>query len=368
MIGRAAMLVAMLVAMLAANAAIAQAPLRIWSIDAEGGAATLFVTPEGHSLLIDAGWPAGLGGPSPAPEVPSPPRAPGTAAAILAAAKAAGITRIDYLLITHYHVDHVGGVPGLAAAIPIGTYLDHGPNREAPAPGGAAPERVATAPATLYPAYLALAEKATHRIVAAGESIGIDGLTLTAVNADRKVISTPLPAAGQAGVDCASFAPKQADGGEENAHSLGVVLSYGKARILAIGDTTWNVEHQLVCPRNRIGKIDLMMSTHHGSAFSNSPSFVRSVRPTVILVNNGETKGGDAEVLDTYHAVVGTDPVWQLHSAVRSPGKDGAADHIANLAGKLDAARPLLASVTADGAVTLINPRNGVSKTYPKAR
>ena len=89
--------------------------LQIYFVDVEGGQATLFVTPDGDSLLIDTGWP-GFDGRD--------------ADRIVAAAKAAGIGKIDYVLITHFHMDHVGGAPQLAERIPIGTFIDHGENRE----------------------------------------------------------------------------------------------------------------------------------------------------------------------------------------------------------------------------------------------
>src|SRR5260370_32299028 len=89
--------------------------LQIYFVDVEGGQATLFVTPAGQSLLIDTGWSANEGR---------------DADRIAAAAKKAGISKIDYVLITHFHNDHVGGAPQLAARIPIGTFIDHGENRE----------------------------------------------------------------------------------------------------------------------------------------------------------------------------------------------------------------------------------------------
>ena len=90
-------------------------PLQIYFIDVEGGQATLIVTPLGQSLLIDTGWPGYEGR---------------DADRILAAAHQAGIKQIDYVLITHYHRDHVGGVPQLVDGIKVGTFVDHGPNLE----------------------------------------------------------------------------------------------------------------------------------------------------------------------------------------------------------------------------------------------
>src|SRR5215471_14776150 len=97
--------------------------LLIDAIDVEGGAATLYITPEHQSLLIDTGWPADLGA-----------KDPDSAQRIIAAARRHGLSKLDYVLITHYHVDHVGGLPELLSQFPVGTILDHGPNREVPPP------------------------------------------------------------------------------------------------------------------------------------------------------------------------------------------------------------------------------------------
>src|SRR4051812_39190835 len=90
-------------------------PLQIYFIDVEGGQSTLVVSPAGQSLLIDTGWP-GFDGRD--------------ANRIMAAAKSAGVKKLDYVLITHFHRDHVGGVVQLADRMPIDTFVDHGPNKE----------------------------------------------------------------------------------------------------------------------------------------------------------------------------------------------------------------------------------------------
>src|ERR1700761_5247390 len=96
-------------------ASAALKPLQIFFIDVEGGQSTLFVTPGGESLLVDTGWPG---------------NAFRDANRIVAACKLAKVKKIDYLLITHFHMDHVGGVPQLVAKMPVGTFIDHGENRE----------------------------------------------------------------------------------------------------------------------------------------------------------------------------------------------------------------------------------------------
>ena len=94
-----------LAALLAAVAVVAQSArttLDIYLIDVEGGNATLFVSPAGESLLIDTG----NGGPGAARD----------ADRIVAAARDAGVTRIDHLITTHYHGDHFGAMARRARA------------------------------------------------------------------------------------------------------------------------------------------------------------------------------------------------------------------------------------------------------------
>ena len=149
--------------------------LKVFFVDVEGGQATLFVTPAGESLLIDTGWP-GNGGRD--------------ADRIVAVAKQAGLKKIDYVLLTHYHDDHVGGVPQLVARIPVGTFIDHGPNREID--GGVTQHG--------YEAYQAvLAKGSAKRILAKpGDVLPIDGLKVTVISADGELIVAPLPAGGEA--------------------------------------------------------------------------------------------------------------------------------------------------------------------------
>lgn len=349
-----------------ATPAVAQ-ELRIIAVDVDGGAANLFITPGGKSLLIDTGFPAGLGGPRPGPGEPAPPPRPSSAARIVAAAHAAGLTRIDQVVISHYHTDHVGGVFDLLPLIPIGGFIDHGPNRE-PLPAGTTPAQAANAPATLYPRYLAAIAGRPHRVMKAGDRIVLDGLELTAVNSDGEVAPPPRGAgAGGPGVDCADTTSSDRIGGEENPRSLGLVLRWGRARILSGGDTTINVENRLVCPIDRVGPIDLMFADHHGSETSNSPNFVATLRPRVVIVSNGPTKGGDAVVLDRLRALPGLEGLWQLHFATRSPASNTPPERIANIDPSTD--HGLTMTVGRDGAISVRNDREGAAAVrYPPRR
>jgi competence protein ComEC len=344
-------------------AAAAPATLRIISIDTEGGAATLYVTPQGHSLLIDTGFPT-----RPArPGDPTPPSLPNGPGRIVAAAKAAGLSRIDYVLITHYHIDHIGGMKELIAAMPVGTVLSHGPNREK-IPPGEQPEKILIDPETIYPPFLQTVAGLKQRVIKPGEALKIDDLLITAADSDGAVPARPLAGKGIPVADCstATSPPDADDGGEENARSLGIVATWGKARILALGDTTWATENKLVCPRDLIGPIDLMMADNHGTANAGNPNLLYTVKPTVFVFNNGPRKGADAATLASVAGAPFVKGMWQLHFATRSPDKNGPADQIVNPDGP-DAAHPLQIAVDKDGTIAVTNPRTGATTSYPQA-
>jgi competence protein ComEC len=340
----------------AAQAAGDGRPLRIVAIDVEGGAATLYVTPQGHSLLIDSGWPAGMGGGD---------AATSSAQRIVTAAKAADVTRIDYLLISHYHADHVGGTVELLSALPVGTVIDHGPNRE-PIPQGADLQRVAGAAATLYPKYLEAIGSRPHRVMRPGETLEVDDMTVTAVDSDAKILGAPLPGGGARGNGCADATTSDEIGGEENQRSLGVLISWGRARILSLADTTWNVENRLVCPRNLIGRVDLMFADNHGSDNANSPVLVNTVQPRVVVFSNGPTKGAGPRSYATAVASGRIEAVWQIHFAEQHPDRNARPAHVANLAGESDAMHPLRIAVLKNADLTITNPRTGASFDYPR--
>jgi competence protein ComEC len=316
----------------------AAATLEIYAIDVEGGQATLFVSPSGESMLVDTGWP-GFNGRD--------------ADRICAAARAAGVTRLNYVVITHYHLDHVGGVEALAARIPIGTFVDHG-------------KSVETGPGAddLYGAYVKVRDPASHLIVRAGDRIPIEGIDVQVVSSAGQVIDRPLLAAGALNPYCGISPHRQPDP-TEDAQSVGMVISFGKFHILDLGDLTWNKELTLVCPRNNLGSVDVYLTTHHGQSQSNPTAIVDALKPRVAITDNGATKGGSEEALHTIRTSPGIEDVWQLHYSQNATKETNAPEpFLVNVDGDAPASW-IKVSASFDGSFTVTNSRNGMSKTYP---
>jgi beta-lactamase superfamily II metal-dependent hydrolase len=339
--------------------------LRIVLPDVEGGAAVLFVTPEGKTLLIDTGWPPGIGGPRPVPGAPAPPPMPSSADRIAAAAASLGVKKIDYLVMTHYHVDHVGGVQALLTKLPVGTFIDHGPNRQEPPPN-ATPRRLAFAPSTLYPKWVAAYQGHEHITAQVGQRLDIGSMHIQFVTSDGHVPDAPLPGAGQQNPFCAGVQPTSRNGGEENARSVGMLITFGKTRILDLGDLTWNKEMELLCPANKIGKVDVYFVTGHGMDLSSSPP-TAALAPLVALMQNGPKKGGDEAVIKTVDSYPDLKGFWRVHYSVRYPDLNGDPNYIANLNSAPDQGYSIGLDITPGGNITVTNARNKFSKTY-KAR
>ncbi len=274
-----------------AVAQTAPKPMSIYYIDTEGGMSVLYVAPTGESLLIDTGNPGDR-----------------DVDRIMAAINDAGLKQLDYVMITHYHVDHIGGFKALYDKIPMKHFIDHGVSKNTfeQVPGFE----------KWYDEMTAKAGPGARAIVKPGDKIPVKGLNVTVVASATQVLKTPMkgePGAGKPNPECATY-KKQAENTDlDNAQSVATVIEYGKFRTINMGDFVYNLEGDLMCPNNPIGTIDLYLTAHHGIDQSGSAALVHALQPRVAVMHNGTRKGGALPVYQVLHTSPGLEDIWQLH-------------------------------------------------------
>lgn len=315
--------------------------LDIYWIDTEGGAATLIVTPSGQSMLVDTG--------NPGPDDRDPKR-------IFEVTKAIGLQKIDMLVTTHYHGDHVGGAPALARMIPIEKFYDHGDSIEAS-------NNAQTA--KLWQDYQKISE-GKRVIVKPGDKIPLKDVNVTVVTANGEVLTKPING-GRANDYCKDAQQKDTDK-TENGRSTGFLLTYGKFKFLDVGDLTWDREMMQACPVNLVGTVTLFQATHHGfvNGISGAPAMVWAAKPQVVVVNDGPRKGLEGNTFEVIGKIPGIEDVWQVHRALKNDAAHNTQEQLtANLEDTADCkGRWIKASIASDGKFTLTNSRNQFNKTY----
>lgn len=265
-----------------------------------------------------------------------------------------GKKRIDYFLTSHFHTDHVGGLPELARIVPIDRFVDHGDSVEQDNERGKA----------LWDSYLAVAE-GKRMTVNPGDKLPLKATDFLFVAARGKFLSKPLGNA-KANPLCAGAELKEVDEGE-NGKSVGFLVRVGKFEFLDLGDLSWNFEHELACPVNLLGEIDLYQVTHHGMHMSGAPQHINAIKPRVAVMNNGHRKGGRPETYETLMKSPRLEDLWQIHKALVPDGAPNPDEKmIANMEAtdEGDKGHWIKASVDKKGNFTITNSRNGFSKTY----
>jgi competence protein ComEC len=334
--------------------------LSIYYIDTEGGQSTLFVGPTGQSLLVDTGN-AGdrdLG-------------------RIVDTLKTAGVRQIDHMWTTHYHGDHVGALLALAKQFPVMHFYDHGK----PHPN----DRIVSA------AFLSSYEELSQgkrTIVKPGDKVQMTGLDITTVASANQFTRSNLAGGGRQNAACTGVQQKDESGymDPDNGESAGFVLTYGRFRTIDLGDLTWNGELDLMCPVNRIGTVDVYLTSHHGLEKSGAPALVHALQPRVAVMNNGTRKGGTPDAFRVLYDSPGLEDLWQLHWSYNVGLDNAPAVFLANVDDNATVANVLTAqqqaprggggaaahspaylikvSAQRDGTFTVTNTRNGFSKTY----
>ena len=331
--------------------------LDIYWIDVEGGASTLIVAPSGESLLIDTGWTVG----------------DRDAKRILAAAEDAGLKKIDYLLISHWHADHVGGLAALSKLIPIGRFFDHG-------------DAIEKENQQWLDSYKTASAGGKRTVVNPGDRIPIKGVQTLVVSSNQQILPSAVNGGGPNPL-CAN-AEQKAPVAPENQRTVGMLLTYGKFKFLDLIDLDWEKEMELACPLNKLGQVTLYQTSRHGSFDgAGAPALLGAIRPQVVVMNNGPRKGmGQVDnnvksvtPLGTKTApyernsylrlakLPGIEGIWQEHLSLldKDPSHNTAENMIANLEDTAECqGHWIKASVAPDGKFSVTNSGNGFSKTY----
>ena len=310
--------------------------LDIYVIDVEGGKSVLFVSPSGQSMLFDVGWPASA-------------KRQSSTDRIVEVARAAGLKQIDLLVVSHFDVDHMGDVPELVGKFPVRKLLDHG----------------AISSGERMKAYAAIREKFGATVLKPGDKIPIRGVDMQVLSAAGNLITKPLRGAGAKNPLCETY--KQAaviERDVEDNRSIGLLITFGKFRMLDLADLEAHHSHNLVCPTNLIGSVDVYNLNVHGQFKGIAPEMVGAVRAPVVIQANGARKGADAQTWPILRAAPGIQDIWQVHQSLNA-GKDAnpPEDFIANIE-PTDGFKWIKISASTDGTFTITNTRNGFTKRY----
>jgi len=318
--------------------------LDIYWVDVEGGAATLLVAPSGESLLVDAGWETGGR----------------DAKRIFEVAQQAGLKRIDYFVLSHFHADHEGGLPALAKLIPIGRCFDRG-------------DFIEPANQRWRDAYLGVCGD-RRTILKVGDRVPLKGVQADIVASDGELLAKPMNG-GKPNPLCATAEKKPRDV-PENYRMVGALFTFGKFRFLDLADLDWAMEMDLACPVNKLGEVTLYQTGRHGALDgAGAPGFLYAIKPQVVVVNNGPRKGlggpspGQEKAATIHYERIaklpGIEGIWQGHLSLFDKEHNTSETMIANLEDTAECqGHWIKASVESDGKFTVTNGRNGFGRTY----
>jgi competence protein ComEC len=327
----------------------------IYLLDVEGGKSVLMISPSGESLLYDAGWPALQ-------------NREASVNRIVEAAQQLALKQIDYLVISHFDVDHMGDIPQLVSKIPVRHIVDHGTLESNPNMTEPRYKAMIAGETKRFEEYSAVRAKVDHMVAKPGDKIPFKGIDVTVLSAGGQTIKQPLPGAGQPNQYCASN-PQQPviDRDVEDNLSVGLLFTYGKFRMLDLADLEAHNARELVCPNNLIGAVELYNVNVHAQFKGIAPELVNAIHARVMIVGNGAKKGGDPPSWPVLRQAPGLEDIWQSHYSVAAgDGANPAKDFIANqdeTEGKW-----IKVSVEKNGSFTVFNSRNNFHKTYQGTR
>jgi competence protein ComEC len=198
-------------------------------IDVGQGDSSLISTSDGHAMLVDGG-PADASG------------------RVLEAIRKAGVGKLDVLINTHPHADHIGGLARVLDEIPVGKVIDSG--------------KVHTS--KTYEGYLEkiLAKDIPFALGRAGSSFALGPATVKILWPSEPLAENPN--------DC----------------SVVVRVIYGRFSALLAGDIEAGSEQTLV-QRKLLSPAVVLKVAHHGSDTSTTSAFLAVLRPVIAIISAG---------------------------------------------------------------------------------
>lgn len=288
--------------------------LRIYHIDVEQGAATLFISPNGQSLLVDSGK-------------------NGNGRRIKAVMDQAGITVINHFVNTHYHEDHYGGIDELPRdlGVTIGTAYDRGDKQVL---GEKKLKEVA-----FIDYQAAVGTQAIH--LTRGMTIPLDpAVSVLCISSGGVVLTEQPPVHGE----------------DENDMSISLLIQHGRFRYFIGGDMHKRTEVK-IADRDLVLDVDLYHANHHGSDTSSSPTFMNDLKPSVVVISNGNHGGHKHPkqvTLDTYASLKPRPAVFQTNKYLKgSSGGNVPDDFIADLASDTESGTILITVDETAGTYTV---------------
>lgn len=215
------------------------AKLSVTYFDVGQGDAALLNTPSGKNILIDAGiWSPGYNSGK---------------SVILPHLKSIGIDKLDAVVLSHPHADHIGGILDLIENIPIDVIYNSGYEYDS----------------SLYQNYLAMAEKKSIPVkpLQAGDSVAIDPALLFFVLGPDGTIHNSDP----------------------NEHSVVLNVIYGESEFLFTGDAGIHQEERLLQQFGDLLDTDVLKVGHHGSRTSSGIRFLNEVTPNLAIISLAES-------------------------------------------------------------------------------
>jgi beta-lactamase superfamily II metal-dependent hydrolase len=306
----------------------------MYFVEAEGGQTTLIITPENESILIDGS---------------SPGHGFSAAGAIAAIAKMAKVEKIDYLVLTHEGEAGAGRTPQSIAMLPVGAVVSPARNRK---------DVALRHTSFLRPVAISGDQRLS---VKPGDHLPIEGdVDAIVVSADGNLLPRPLPTGGNVNTFCQTTPEHQSDS-SEHARALGTFWHYGRFRMIDLGDLTWSKEEELMCPVNRLGKVDVL-AVSPGSGQRSSSALVHDLTPRIAILGDDARNSNSPSTYDILETAGSLKTIWQLHRS-EAAARNTPESYIANV-GNEDKGYYLKLTAHENGAFEIYNSRNKFTRKY----